>query len=300
MPFERDLEELKALLARHSVEGYPVEVPILGPSLVEQQIPAREDIFFKVRANTPMPFTKFSESLRYTDEQMNLKQWEEKYKGRSISFLPAEIQDRLEAGGTASQKDWMFQDLMDRGCLDQEQRVTCYSFKSEEVKIPTDKLKKGMLVDYVYGGKGYGMTAGWAGKIAGFEDGRSTVLLEILVPTPFLRLPDTTVVERIRKGFYSSKVAFIGYGAVQAFEDHGHALPPGKMSEDAREYVLNELMDFSEIEQFCTQHYPEEPHCKYHAMVMYIVPIALKGESTGVFHPLPEAVVDPEVVVEYE
>lgn len=302
MPFERDLEELKALLARHSVEGYPVEVPILGPAVVEQQIPAREDVFFKVRANEPMPFRKFADSLRYTDEQMDLKAWEEKYKGRSLAFLPAEIQDRLEAGGTASQKDWMFQDLVDRGCMDLDQRVTCYSFKYEEVRIPSVNLKKGMLVDYAHGHEGYGMTAGWAGRVVGFEDGRDIVLLELLVPTPFMRLPHSTVTDRIRKGYYSSKVAFMGYGLVQAFEDNGRQRPMGKMSEDGREYVLTDLMDLSEIETFCAQHYPEEPHCVYHAMVMYIVPLGKKSETgvEGTFHPLPEAVVDPEVVVEYE
>lgn len=297
MPFERHSGELRAFLERHSVEGYHVDVPIFGPAVIEQQIPAREEMFFKVRAVKPVPFVEFANKLRYTDEQMTLTQWEEKYRGRSLSFLPAIIQDRLEAGETASQKDWMFQDLMDRGCMDEDQRVTCYSFKYGDVRIPPDKLKKGMLVDYVHGGRGYGMTAGWAGRIAGFEDDKNVVLLELLVPTPFIRLPDTTVTEKIRKGFYASKTAFMAYGLVQALELQGQPLPPGKKSDDDREYALDNMMDLAEIETFCAQHYPGEPHCFYHAMLMYIVPV--KADE-GTFHPLPEAIVDPEVVVEYE
>lgn len=298
MPFERDARALRRLLRAHSVEGYPVDVPILGTATVLKQPAVGGWISYVVEPETPMPFDRFADRLNMSAQQMDLRGWKDKYEraGRTLSaMLPIDIMERLEAGGTASERDREFGFLIQQKCIDVEQRVICYAFPYERTVIPVKKLKKGMLVDFSDGTReGYGTTRGWAGRIVGFEDQRGIVLLELFSPTPSMRAPEGTVWEKVRPGFYSSLIGMLGKGLAEAFEEQRRPLPHGKWSEDGFEYLLDEPLSIDEVDRFCKQFYPDQPYCFNQAMLMYVIPIPA---NLGQFHPLPEAMVDLESVI---
>jgi hypothetical protein len=140
-------------------------------------------------------------------------------------------------------------------------------------------------------------SGGWPGKIVGIEDGGKVALLELFTPTPYMEMPDAVANEAIRKGFYASRTYALGYGLKQAMEDQNMELPPGGLSDDEKEWILSEFLDMSVIEDFCKANYPDDPHCMFHGMLVYILPV---WTNKGVFLPLPENVIPDEYVVSYE
>ena len=142
-------EDLKRLVSEHTVVGYKVAVPVLGKSTIELQIrPERGGfVFYKVRADKPIPFTRFVEDMRVSTKPLTIKGWRETFaKGsRSLPVMAYDLREQLEAGGTLSQADVLFRDLSDRGCMDLDQNVFCYTFPSSDVFI--DKPERGQLVE---------------------------------------------------------------------------------------------------------------------------------------------------------
>jgi hypothetical protein len=206
-------------------------------------------------------------------------------------------EEMIDAG--MSKKDIEFYKLSTTGCMDIDQNVTCIVAPWRNTLIP--KLKKGMLVEYAENIGGVGGVRVWAGRIVGFADDKNVAFLELFEPVPFMRTPEAVVPEEIRKGFYSDQSWALGYGLHQALEDNEPGkIPEGKWAEDEREFLLQEPMPLKEIEKFCKKHYPKEPHCAWHGMTMFIVPVRV---GQGDFHPLREDTVDyyaGAVEVEYE
>lgn len=291
MAFKRDTEALREFLQGHSVRGYEVEAPIFGPSTIDQQISTPGGfMFYKVIPDKPMPFGKFANELNVPDRKMDLATWKEKfvYGSKSMPVMAVDLMEQLEAGGEVSQRDILFRQLMDTGCLDIDQNVLCYTFDSRYVKLRV--LRKGMAVEIEDEDE-----TGWPGKIVGISG--KTVLVEQFSPVPFMRTPQATQTDKIKPGFYSKEVYTLGYGIIDGFEEQGRPIPPGKWDKDNREYELESPMPVSEIAKFCETHYPNAPMCLLQALILFILPI----DSAKVeFKPLPEGRDPAEYLVEYE
>ena len=288
----RDTEALREFLKDHTVAGYEVMVPIFGPAVIERQISTGGGfVFYRVIADKPVPFVRLADEQGVSAEPMTLQQWRERFVGTSTKSLPpmaVDLREQLEAGERVSLRDVFFRELMDTGCLDIDQNVTCYSFDSRNVRVRA--LRKGMAVE-VDDDAG----VGWAGKVVGLEG--KTVLLEQFAPVTFMRTPKSIDFSKIRKGFYSSEAWALGFGIMDGFEEHGIKPPAGVLDEDEREYALREPMPIAEIERFCAQYYPDVKHCVYQAMTMFVIPI---NSQKADFLPLPEGRDPEEYVVDLE
>lgn len=311
-----DAEELRRALETHSVAGYPVRVPIFGkgtiirqhatsPIRMYQEEEARGIAgpmpYFEVKPSKKFPFKKYVQALGKSDAPMTLEMWKQKYErgARTIyNMIPStELVERLEEGGTVSEAEAEYRRLKDRGQLDADDNVTFDIFWANQTTIAPEDLEKGMLIQFSEGQK----PPGWPGRIVGFMEKDKVVLLELFTPQGFMETPDAVANNlAVRKGFYASKTFSLGYGVAQAFEDQGMELPPGKWSDDERQYVLKEWMDISTVEDLCKKHYPDEIHCLLQSIIQYIAPINLTGANTGQFHPLPEKVIPADWIIRYE
>lgn len=294
MPSGRDPEELRELIRGHEVEGYPVTVPIFGRGTVQKQWRLGGGrINYVVCGDTPVPFEQYAQQVHASDKPLTLKQWKEGDRLPPIAMLQPELQDILEQGGKVSMKDHIFHALMAKGWIDIDQRVTCDSFEARHVRIDPQRLEPGMIIEFSEAGGG----PEWAGRFVGLEElgDKRIALIEVFAPTPFMRAPEAIVPAAIRPGFYSRKTGAFGYGLAQAWEDRRGKLPKGKWTDDEREYILDDWMDLGEIEKLCKEFYPNEPHCIWHALMLFIIPVDI---AKGTFHPMPEGGDPDEFVVE--
>lgn len=301
----RDIPELREFLKGHSVAGYPVVVPIFGVATIEEQITTGPFVFYKVRAKKPVPFKDFAGALRQSAEPMTIDQWEQKYagtrggqwKGRMFPAMAYDLRETLEKGGAVSEQDVLFRELLDKGCMDPDGKVFCYSFPSEEVELRA--LRRGMAV-LVYDRKGgEGGAENWAGRIVQLQKKKGVVLVESFIPVPYPQAPEAIDPPSIKPGFYSEDVwtlSTIDGGMVEAFEQQRLALPPGKHDKAAPQYVLDAPMKVDYFKTFCKEHYPEEPDCLYSVLMLFILPIVV-GEA--IFRPLPEGRDPDEYIIEY-
>lgn len=298
MARERDSDELKRVLGTYTSSGYRVSIPTLGEGVVERQLFADVHAAFRVRADKPMPFAEYARRLGLSDRRMTREEHAARHPGRSI-FFPEQVEAIFSEGRNLSEQEVNLLTLRNMECLDEGDRVTCAVAPWSQVVIPV--LRRGMLVEYAESAGGIAGLRVWAGRIVGIEREDGVALLELFVPSTFMRTPEAIVPEKIKKGYYSSLSLSFGYGLHQALEDNEPALvPPGKWTEDEREYVLDQPVELSVIEDFCRRNYPDEGHCVWHAMLMYICPVRATG---GAFHPLREDTVGAyagEVEVRYE
>jgi hypothetical protein len=303
--YQRDTEALKEALKRHSLDGYTVAVPIFGSGRILQQWRiGTGDVYFVVEADSPVPFSKFADSLRVDDVPMDLKGWQEQIRAGgslSIPVMRPELRERLEAGGKVSHRERLLWELIDSESIDERQNVVRYSFGLGQTELHDPR--RGMLVEFHDRESKY---ANWPGKIVGIEKKDvEIVLLELFSPIPFLDSPYAVDEEEIRKGFYSGSTAALGYGTVEAWEETGRDLPKGRWmnpswgAQEERFYVLDELIPLSEVEAVCKggkTKYPERL-CVLQSAWMYVLPIRKDG---GTFRPLPEGLEADEVMAEYE
>ncbi len=293
MAYERVGAALKEALQNYTVQGYPVTVHPMGAGKIAEQLLQRQGALYRVLADTPISWSQYSERLHLSDQKLTKAQIIERNPLEAEVLLDEQIERGLSA------KDLYYLNLKRLGCLDDRERVTCVVAPWRNTTIP--KLKRNMLVEYSEHLGGVSGIRVWAGRIVGFADSNNVVLLELFEPVPFMRTPESVVPEQIKKGFYSEVSWSLGYGLHQAMEDNAADLiPEGKWADDEREYLMKEGLALKDIEKFCKEHYPKEPHCVWHGMTMFIVPIRM---GQGEFHPLREDTVDyyeGVVEVEYE
>lgn len=313
-PIKRDSEDLRQILDHHSVKGYAVTVPIFGDAVIINQEgtgPVRRytdtamelgspQVAYVVKPARPFPFRDYAQARHLNEAPMGYEAWMERYGNRTrAGVLPMLMDMRLalESGTPISEYAAEYGLIENAGCMDAASNITCATFWANQVTILKENLKRGMLVEYA------DSKLSIPGRIVGFEKDRKIVLLEVFTPLPFMETPRAIANQAIRKGFYSSKTFSIGYGLRQALEDAKVPLPPGKLADgDGRQYVLEDLIDISFVEDFCEKHHPGEGHCVWQGLVLYIVPLDLTSPSEylGKFHPLPERMVPSEYVLDYE
>lgn len=301
MAHQRDDSELRRVLESHSVAGYPVVVPIFGPGVIVSQSPSVGAFtYYLVRADKPVPFTAWVEKKDLDKTPWTLAEWKERfeYGSRHLPHMQSELTDILDQGGKVSEADVEFSDLVARGCLNEDQLVTCQPFDSKLVFMDLRDVEPGMLVELV----GSNVSAGthedvWPVRVV--SKSGTELLCDLLVPTTYLRMPDALVSKKIKAGFHSKSVVAFGEGLAGAWEDQGLKLPPGEWSQDHHEWLLSEPLPESQIKSFCKKYYPDEPHCLWHGLLMYVIPVETgKGAEYSVrIRPLPEKSVDPEWVV---
>jgi hypothetical protein len=222
-----------------------------------------------------------------------------------LNIIPDYLMKRLEEGHSISFAQIEHDSLVQRGCIDPDDRVYCYTFWSNEVVIHPKQLKRGMLVeyDYILQDKEHHSCQG---RIVGFMDKNQVALLELFTPLPYLQVPDEVDGELIKKGFYSEGTYAIGYGTYEAFEiaeeESGKKLiPEGTWDSDHRIYTLKDFMPLSVVQDLCAEAYGDQPHCLWQALIMYIVPIKLYDDQyKGTWRPLAERAVESDYVVSYD
>ena len=310
MPHTRDDSELRRALETHSVAGYPVQVPIFGKGHIVSQAPqVGAFIYYLVEADRPIPFETWIEKKNLSSDKMTQAQWEETYEygSRKPVRMQAELQEILEKGGSVSMADVEFADLMARGCIDPDQNVHCQPFDSRSVQMDPKDLRPGMLIELEgtnYSIHGRGQTDVWAARVVTVHG--SDLLVDLLIPSTYLRMPDLLDSKKIKPGYHSKKTVAFGEGLVQAwtnesgeFDFEGRPLPPGQWSEDKKEYLLNEPLESDVLEEFCRENFPDEPHCLWQGLLMYVVPVKLgkRDQYQLIARPLPENSVPAEYVV---
>lgn len=294
-------EDLKRLVLEHSVSGYRVSVPLFERGVIEKQIrPERGGfIFYKVRADEPVPFGMFIRRMRVSGKPMTMKEWRKKFVKGTASFPPIapDLRERLEAGEKVSHADTVFRDLADRGCIDVDQNVFCYTFPADDVTISDPE--PGQLVE---------IDGGWPGVILGFEDVETAksalTIIQQFTPVPYMRTPEALLPASVQKSYTLPLTWTLGVDLVKAIEKTGTKLPPGNWSENREEYLLDEPIPLSEIEAFCEN--PETWRklgqgknilCAQQAMMLHTLPLVTREIS---LRPLPEGTSDDIVFIGHE
>lgn len=304
MAHERDDAELRRILETHSVEGYPVRVPLFGKGVVLSQSPSVGAFtYFLVQGDEAIPFEQWLSKKHMSKEQMTLAKWEENYAygSRKLPHMQPELRELLETGGKVSMADIEFADLMARGCIDEEQRVTCQPFEVSQVSIEPEDLKKGMLVEMVALNAAIATSSQkdiWPCRVVSSD--KTRVILDLLIPAPYLRMPSAIDNAAIKPGFHSRKIVSFGEGLVKAWKLKKKPLPAGQWTPDEKEYFLEEPLEPEVLSGFCNKYYPDIPMCFLQGLLMYVVPVLLDPEESEwrpVFRPLPEKSVPPEYVV---
>jgi len=310
MAHSRDYSELQRALETHSVVWYPVLVPIFGRGHITSQANAGAFIYYGVEGDKSIPFAKWIDKKGIDTERLDLKGWEDRYwygsRKMTGSGMQYELKERLERGGIVSPADVEYADLKARGCMDEEEMVHCNPFDSRSVQMDPKDLKSGMLIEVEgtnYSIHGRGQTDVWPARVVTVSG--SDLLLDLLVPLTYLRMPDLIDSKKIKPGYHSKKTVAFGEGLVQAwtnesgeFDFEGRKLPPGEWSEDKKEYLLNEPLESDVLEEFCKENFPDEPHCLWQGLLMYVIPVKLgkRDQYSLVARPLPENSVPVEYV----
>lgn len=331
MKYKRDDQVLKEAIETHSVEGMEVVVPVLGEAVIVSQGatgPVRQVtpeetrlggpmIYYKVFAKRPLPFSDWM-VRRYPrmtyNVQMPLDLWRKTFEGR-LPLMPDYQMRKLEQGGTLSIADMEYDSLAQRGCIDLDSKVTCYTFWQNQVAIDPRQLRPRTLVE-VESGQGENHAV-YSGSILGFSKDRKLVYFELFTPVPALDVSAFVWPEGIEPGFYSEYTHALGYGTYEAFEiaegESGEKLiPPGKWDTDEeksrRIYTLKDFMPLSIVEDLCREAYGDDPTakvgknslCTVQSMILYVVPIQMSLAEKGRWRPLPEHVVQVDAVISYE
>jgi hypothetical protein len=293
-------QDLRRLVGEHTVVGYRVSVPVLGKSTIELQIrPERGGfVFYKVRADKAVSFKDFAEDMRVSAEPLSIQEWRKKFVKGSGSFpvMAYDLREQLEGGGKVSQADVLFRDLVDRGCIDLDQNVFCYTFPSSDVFI--DKPERGQLVEIWDIANG---VAGWPSVYLG-KKGKYLGLFQQLSPAPYMRTPEALLPADVEKSYMMPVTWTLGYGLAHALEDVGAGLPSGTWSEDKEDYVLDRPIPISQIERFCKDPQTwkklgqgENIFCLQQAMMLHTLPLVMKEI---LLRPLPEGTPPDDVVVD--
>jgi len=312
---KRSSEELIRALETHSVEGYPVHDPIFGDAFIVRQggsaptlrytdkgvEKAAPQISYVTKPAKRFTFQDWVRARHLGTEPMSLEQWKQKY-GRYMreEKLPviAEVYDALEAGEKISEADAEYQRLKFGELLGPGDTVLWNVAQANQVTIPPEMLKKGMLVEVNANDGFYGN-----GRIVGYGKSPNVVLLELFTPVSYFSATDAIANEEVKPGFFSANTYSLGYGTLQGMEDMGLPIPPGKyLDGKEKEWILDELMPVSEIEAFCKKYYPQAPLCTLQSKIYYILPLYTNtdGKYHAVFHPLPEKFLTSEYVVSYD
>lgn len=330
MSYKRDDEALRQAIETHSVEGMDVLVPIFGQATIIEQGgtgPVRHItpdsvklgspmVYYRVKAKKPIPFQEWLRARylgvvgNHTNEQWHLPAWEAAFKS-GLPIMPDYQMKKLESGGTLSIADMEYDSLIQRGCIDQNNNVSCYTFWSTQTQIAPEQLKRGELVEYEYQGDGNDSEKrSYSGSIVGFSKDKKVAYLELFTPIPYLDAPNSIWSEGIQPSFHSSYTHALGYGAFEALElaseESGQNLiPPGTWDEedpkDRYLYTLKEFIPLSMVEEVCKAAYGNEPHCLWQSLILYVIPIHLYDKTyRGIWHPLPEKVVQIDAVISYE
>ena len=293
-----------------------VSVPTFGPSTIQTQrnmgmAPgSAPQPYYIIRADKPIPFalwvnTKFHGEA---NKKLTLDEWK-KVRG-TVRFgdqvglnLPNYLVDKLEKGGLLSLADVEFDDLVNRGCMDEEQRVTCHTFWPKDVLIERSQLRRGMLVEYRYDDVSY------PGSIAAISKDRKIVYLELFTPISYLDTPDSILSDEIEDSFHSTYTYQLGFGVYEALEraseESGRELiPDGKwdteIQKDRRIYTLKDFMPLEVVKEVCGAYeQDEQKFCWWQSLILYVLPVNI-GDTGGDWRPLPEKAVPTDAVISYE
>lgn len=289
-------EDLKRLVREHSVAGYRVSVPLFVTGVIELQIrPERGGfMFYKVRADEPVPFDRFVKLMGVSDKPMTMKEWRNKFVKGTASFPPIapDLRERLETGEKVSHADAIFRDLVDRGCIDVDQNVFCYTFPSKDVIL--EEPEPGQLVE---------IDDGLPGVVLGFENVERAkdklVLVQMFTPVPYLRTPEALLPAAVKRSYALPFTWTLGVDLVKAIEKTGGKLPKGSWSENGEDYILDEPIPLLEIDAFCDDPMTwkkldqgKSIFCLQQAMMLHTLPL-VRDEIT--LRPLPEGTTDDVV-----
>ena len=288
--------ELAQFLKNHSVVGYPVNVPIFGPGTIDKQIRPEKGgfIFYRVIADQPVPFKQFAEKMGVDTKPMDIAQWTDKFVKGAGSFpaIAADLLEQLEAGGKVSVADSLFQELIDRGCIDIDQNVYCHTFPSTEVVLRTPPTSRLGVEVYDHADA----KTGWPGRIVAYHKSKGIVFIEQFAPVPFMEVAEAVDPASIKKEHALPETWIIGRGTAHTMEDEeGVVLPAGRYSDDGETYLLEGPIPLEEFEEVCKKYHPDQPLCLQQAMMLTTLPLFV---SEITLRPLPEGTTAADVIVE--
>ena len=305
--YKRDPQDISLALSTYTVAGSPVKVDIFGEGMIERQLAPGWEAPFRVKLESPMPFTEYAEQIGASPERVPVEEydrqmyerWGGKYKPLELLIDPTVYEGWVESG--VSRRDVEFYKMAQSGCLDIDQNVVCVHAPWPSLEIT--KPRRDEMVEYIETDPSrVSAMKSYVGRIIGVEG--DVAYLELFEPEPFMRMPEMVVPEKIREDFYLPVSWAFGYGLHQALEERApEMIPEGEWTEDNREYRLapGQAVPISALKEFCDENYPDEPHCLYHALTLWVVPIELGGEGT--FRPMREesaGYYQTEIEVEYE
>lgn len=311
--YRRNTEGLKAAVREHSIEGYPIKVPIFGEALGIKTNTIRDLTAVLVKPVETFTFEQLSQKLDWDKEKHGVEHWVKYARSRNMPHADTEPlrwiyptgRAILEDGYKLSEEDIRKQWLIASKSIDKDGVVQSYSFDIRQVSMHPNDIEPGMIIEFSdsSGGKEYG----WTGRVIGVEpdpeDKSKIIYLETFEPVPALLAPKALAPWMIQPSFVPEKTWVIGYGTYEAMRRKNVDIPPGMFDpkdNEKRVYFLDQPIPLSVIENFCTEYYPKEPQCVWQSMVMVVLPlhpaVDNKGRHQGgTFRPFPDDTLRTEI-----
>lgn len=298
--YRRDTENLKRAIREHTVHGYPIVVPDFGDATAISTSTIRGLTSILASIDNPKPFKDYAEKKGWKNIKQDRESWEQFAKDMRmpaadtapLKWMHSNSQAALEEGYKLSMQDIQRTWLQELGHLTGD-NITKFSFNLDSVYMEFLKLEPGMIVTFHDNKSRLDYPGRVIAKGTDPKDHTPVIYLESFEPIPALLAPKAMAPWLLEPSFTPDRTWALGYGTVNAMKIKRVKIPKGVWDKEERIYYLDQPIPLSQIEQFCSKKYPENPQCLWQSMVFLVVPLhpfsdSQNVHSGGEFRPFPD------------
>jgi hypothetical protein len=313
LKYRRDVEGLKTAIREHSIDGYPLTVPIFKKALGINTSVSRDMVIVVVRPENPTTFEQLADAQGWGSENFGVKHWVNFARERNIvgadsnplKWIHPKTRAILEDGNKVSMRDIQKEWLQESGHVDRHGNVLSYSFHMKDVGMDPEDVVPGMIVEYSDVSKHELKTAG---RVVGIgkdsKDGSRIVYLETFEPVPAYMGPASIAPELIQPNFVPDRTWVLGKGTIMAMLKKGVPIPSGLFMDQRsinefshhnhqhNVYFLDQPIPLSVVKEFCERNYPDRPECVLQSVILMVLPLQPahhgKLHKGGYFKPYPD------------
>ena len=309
--YQRNNEDLKVAIREHSINGYPLQVPIFKKATGLKTNTVRELTAVIVEPVEPMTWTKLAEHHNWSEEKFGMDHWVKYARDRHmphadtepLRWLHPKSRVLLEEGYKVSERDIRKEWYLASGHINKRGNVLSESFDIRQVSMHPEDIQNGMIVEFRDNQNSPGIPGRVVGTATDPEDGSKIIYLETFEPVPALLAPKALAPWLIQPSFVPDKTWVIGYGTLEAMKRKKVDIPQGMFDPkdpEKRVWFLDQPIPLATIEAFCKQYYPQNPECVWQSMVLIVLPIHPAADpkgrhSGGIFKPYPDDLLTTEI-----
>ena len=83
--YKRDPRDIELALATYAIEGTKVDVGVLGPGVIQEQLWEKHATQFRIKLDEPVPFDDYADAVNAGSKKMDYDEYVEQY---GESYVP--------------------------------------------------------------------------------------------------------------------------------------------------------------------------------------------------------------------